>query len=477
MIVFSQVEDFVGACHRFNEHLGEFNGTNPDPYAAEDELMGLCDDLEVKANDFIANVFNEDGSDKHVHEAIQPMLDVLNDVRQHAKILAEMLKIASPRLLSSPQSSAVDSPDSSPRIQRRDVESVKFSATLQKRLGKRHVSNALTSKSVRRTSKPPDPTPSINKDNEISVMNNYFGIGLDAKVAMDFGKFRESHPEKCRSRMKNQMWYTVMSTREMMHQTCKNLQTRLVLEVDGKIVQLPKLQGIVVLNIGSYAAGANFWGNKVQKKFRPPSYDDGLLEVVSIRGLTQMAATKTLPGITPTRLAQGRTIRISINPGDDVPIQVDGEAWMQKPCSLTIHHKGRVQMLCRDKAMQKMLKSWKGPELITAEPTHLLSKVEVTKDKLLEAIRTASTEQPGMASNFEIFCRSVEAAGAFLKHGKRGRKVNYKGVVQYLSHITTFIQALHDYINFESESEAEIEARIVASGGTVLPTCLSCVYV
>ena len=42
---------------------------------------------------------------------------------------------------------------------------------------------------------------------ERAVMNNYFGIGLDAKITLDFHLKREEHPEKCRSRAKNFMWY------------------------------------------------------------------------------------------------------------------------------------------------------------------------------------------------------------------------------------------------------------------------------
>lgn len=30
-------------------------------------------------------------------------------------------------------------------------------------------------------------------------MNNYFGIGLDAKISLEFNNKREEHPEKCRS--------------------------------------------------------------------------------------------------------------------------------------------------------------------------------------------------------------------------------------------------------------------------------------
>ena len=40
---------------------------------------------------------------------------------------------------------------------------------------------------------------------EKCVMNNYFGIGLDAKISLDFNNKRDEHPEKCR-------WVTPVST-------------------------------------------------------------------------------------------------------------------------------------------------------------------------------------------------------------------------------------------------------------------------
>ncbi len=58
--------------------------------------------------------------------------------------------------------------------------------------------------------------------------------------------------------MKNQVWYGLLGGKEMVAQTCKNLHQRLKLKCDGFDIDLPKLQGIVVLNIASYMGGTNF---------------------------------------------------------------------------------------------------------------------------------------------------------------------------------------------------------------------------
>lgn len=50
---------------------------------------------------------------------------------------------------------------------------------------------------------------------------------------------------------------------------------------------------------------------------------------------------------------------IVMNSGDEgVPVQVDGEAWIQPPGMIRIFHKNRVQMLCRSRSLENSLKTW-----------------------------------------------------------------------------------------------------------------------
>lgn len=92
---------------------------------------------------------------------------------------------------------------------------------------------------------------------ERSVMNNYFGIGIDAKITLDFHNKREEHPEKCRSRAKNYMWYGVLGSKQWLQKTYRNLEQRVQLECDGQRIPLPfAIQGIVILNIPSFMVSA-----------------------------------------------------------------------------------------------------------------------------------------------------------------------------------------------------------------------------
>ncbi|MBN3282063.1 DGKD kinase, partial [Polyodon spathula] len=184
---------------------------------------------------------------------------------------------------------------------------------------------------------------------EKCVMNNYFGIGLDAKISLDFNNKRDEHPEKCRSRTKNMMWYGVLGTKELLHRTYKNLEQKVLLECDGRPIPLPSLQGIAVLNIPSYAGGTNFWGGtKEDDTFTAPSFDDKILEVVAVFGSMQMAVSRVI-NLQHHRIAQCRTVKITVLGEEGVPVQVDGEAWVQPPGYIRIIHKNRTPTLTRDR--------------------------------------------------------------------------------------------------------------------------------
>ena len=46
---------------------------------------------------------------------------------------------------------------------------------------------------------------------------------------------------------------------------------------------------------------------------------------------------------------QCRSLKIHIAPGEKVPMQVDGEAWLQEPGIVSVVHKNRARMLAKNK--------------------------------------------------------------------------------------------------------------------------------
>uniref|UniRef100_A0A673KUB5 Diacylglycerol kinase n=1 Tax=Sinocyclocheilus rhinocerous TaxID=307959 RepID=A0A673KUB5_9TELE len=249
----------------------------------------------------------------------------------------------------------------------------------------------------------PSKSGSLDLFTEKCVMNNYFGIGLDAKISLDFNNKRDEHPEKCRSRTKNMMWYGVLGTKELLHRTYKNLEQKVLLECDGRQIPLPSLQGIAVLNIPSYAGGTNFWGGtKEDDTFTAPSFDDKILEVVAVFGSMQMAVSRVI-NLQHHRIAQCRTVKITILGDEGVPVQVDGEAWIQPPGYIRILHKNRTQTLTRDRAFENTLKSWEDkqrgeiprlvsqhasqPEVVSEEETAQISLFGQAAGALIHSIR------------------------------------------------------------------------------------------
>lgn len=72
---------------------------------------------------------------------------------------------------------------------------------------------------------------------------------------------------------------------------------------------------------------------------RKQSLSDGLIEVVAIGGVTHMG--RMAVGLARAqRLCQCHSV--SITTSEPLPMQVDGEPWMQSPAEITIAHQGQV---------------------------------------------------------------------------------------------------------------------------------------
>lgn len=167
-----------------------------------------------------------------------------------------------------------------------------------------------------------------NENNaQIFVMNNYFGLGLDADLCLDFHNAREEKPEKFNSRNYNKGVYVKVSLRKMVgRKMCKDLHKVLKLEVDGVNVELPPIEGIIILNIMSWGSGANPWGPEKDDRFSKPNHWDGNLEVVGVTGMVHMGQIQS--GLrSAVRIAQGSHIKIHMT--REIPVQVDGEPWIQ----------------------------------------------------------------------------------------------------------------------------------------------------
>lgn len=180
-------------------------------------------------------------------------------------------------------------------------------------------------------------------------MNSYLSFGCDAQVVLNFHKHRESQPSLFKNRIINKLMYFIYGSKDVIAQECKNLHQRLELKLDGKKINLPNLEGIIVLNISSWCGGCEIWKSVPEDKAPNASFSDGLLEVVGLYSSLHIAKVRVNLA-EPVILGQARNVEVTIKgtkQARNVPMQIDGEPWEQRPCSISISHHNKALMLKR----------------------------------------------------------------------------------------------------------------------------------
>ncbi|XP_010157135.1 PREDICTED: diacylglycerol kinase eta, partial [Eurypyga helias] len=105
-----------------------------------------------------------------------------------------------------------------------------------------------------------------------------------------------------------------------------------------------------------------------------------------------------------------RSVKITILGDEGVPVQVDGEAWIQPPGVIKIIHKNRAQMLTRDRAFENTLKSWEDKQKydsckpVIRSPLYPQQAVELATEEEVAQIQLCSQAAE------ELITRICEAA-------------------------------------------------------------------
>lgn len=172
---------------------------------------------------------------------------------------------------------------------------------------------------------------------------NYFGIGVDARIARGFDEMRTSFPRWLSCRFANKALYLLSGVLELFRRSCSRLGEVVAVRCDGVEHKLGSgAQGVILCNIASYGGGAKLWRHGQQVS----PHQDGKLDVVLVGGPLHL-------GLVQLGLARGKRLcqatNVEVVTRREMPVQADGEPWLQPPSRILVSARGtRAAVLRRD---------------------------------------------------------------------------------------------------------------------------------
>ena len=114
----------------------------------------------------------------------------------------------------------------------------------------------------------------------LNVVNNYFSIGVDAQIALQFHEAREANPQKFNSRIRNKMFYGQAGGKDLLLRKWKDLSEYVKVECDGQDITSKlkehRVHSVLFANIPSFGSGTHPWNRASGEQLM----DDGMIEVI-----------------------------------------------------------------------------------------------------------------------------------------------------------------------------------------------------